>query len=213
MNFATTTASIVVIALCFATLSRNAASAKESSSSSSGSFLRGGRGGGGATRDLVEEMIRDRSRIGISSSSSTSGLVLSAVGVTDDSDAPPCSVHVALTCPAEEPIAIDNDCVDPFQVMSFRYNGGDCSQSENLQARQGFTCTDNPTSPPLSAVEGTEHYIVATSRSGNETYFSGPVAVGDEYTWNANKNLAFLAARRPSPYSIRREGPLCKQSN
>jgi hypothetical protein len=105
-----------------------------------------------------------------------------------------CSVNVKLTCPIAVPITLDNDCEGPFQVMHFRYNGGDCSQSDNLEDRQEFTCTDiiDNVGPPTTA-EGSESYIVVTSRSsGNETYFSGPVAVGEEYTLNSNEEFSVL---------------------
>jgi hypothetical protein len=102
-----------------------------------------------------------------------------------------CIVNVKLTCPIFVPITLDNDCIDPFQVMHFRYNGGDCSQSDNLQTRQEFTCTDT-TNNNTTQQEVSESYIVATSRSGNETYFSGPVAVGEEYTLNANEEYSVL---------------------
>mmetsp|Transcript_44133 Transcript_44133/g.49456 ORF Transcript_44133/g.49456 Transcript_44133/m.49456 type:complete len:333 (-) Transcript_44133:150-1148(-) len=104
-----------------------------------------------------------------------------------------CSVGVTLSCPTTpEVLTLDNDCFDPFQVITFRYNSGDCHQSENLQNRHDFTCTDvnsssgeGPTLPPPAAGSNSS-YIVVTSNSGNETYFTGSVAVGEEYTVHAN---------------------------
>jgi len=106
-----------------------------------------------------------------------------------------CSVGVTLSCPTTpEVMTLDNDCFDPFQVITFRYNSGDCHQSENLQNRHDFTCTDLNTSSsgggpilPSSAGSSNSSYIVVTSHSGNETYFTGSVAVGEEYTVNANE--------------------------
>ena len=114
--------------------------------------------------------------------------------VVVDEDA--CSVNVELTCPIPVPIAIDNGCIDPFQVVHFRYNGGDCSQSDNLETRQDFTCTDSIDNEGLdltnSTAEGNESYIVVTSRSSEEIYFSGSVAVGEEYILNANEQYSVL---------------------
>jgi len=101
-----------------------------------------------------------------------------------------CSVGVTLSCPTPEVITFDNDCFDPFQVITFRYNSGDCHQSENLQNRHDFTCTDSNSSrggPIIPSSAGSNSYIVVTSQSGNETYFTGSVAVGEEYTVNANE--------------------------
>ena len=115
--------------------------------------------------------------------------------VVVDEDA--CSVNVELTCPIPVPIAIDNGCIDPFQVVHFRYNGGDCSQSDNLETRQEFNCTDSIDNEGLdltnSTAEGNESYIVVTSRnSSEEIYFSGSVAVGEEYILNANEQYSVL---------------------
>jgi hypothetical protein len=102
-----------------------------------------------------------------------------------------CNVNIELTCPTAVPISLDNDCKGPFQVMHFRYNGGDCSQSDNLEARQEFTCMDT-TNNNTTLQDALESYIIVTSRSGNETYFSGPVAVGEKYTLNAIEEYSVL---------------------
>jgi hypothetical protein len=112
--------------------------------------------------------------------------------VVDDEDA--CNVNVRLKCPIFVPITLDNGCIDPFQVVHFRYNGGDCSQSDNLETRQEFACTDiiDNGGPPVSTAEEYESYIVVNSRSSEEIYFSGSVAVGEEYTLNANEQYSVL---------------------
>jgi hypothetical protein len=111
--------------------------------------------------------------------------------VVDGEDAY-CNVNVTLTCPIAVPITLDNDCLDPFQVMHFRYNGGDCSQSDNLEDRQEFTCTDFTNNNTTQQEVLSESYIVVTSRSSDEIYFSGSVAVGEEYTLNANEEYSVL---------------------
>jgi hypothetical protein len=58
------------------------------------------------------------------------------------------------------------------------FNGGDCSQSDNVQPDK-FFCTDLG---PISTELGTPYYIVVTDAKGKGiTYFSGIVNVGDFY--------------------------------
>jgi len=113
--------------------------------------------------------------------------------ISEENNNNACSVGVTLSCPTPEELTLDNDCVDPFQVITFRYNSGDCNQSDNLNDRHNFICTDLNSGGPTSS-EGSESYIVVTSKSGNETYFSGSVAVGEEYTLNANELYDILIA-------------------
>jgi len=112
--------------------------------------------------------------------------------ISEENNNNTCSVGVTLNCPVPEEITLDNDCVDPFQVITFQYNSGDCSQSDNLNDRHDFTCTDLNSGGPTSS-EGSKSYIVVNSKSGNETYFSGSVAVGEEYTLNANGLYVLIA--------------------
>jgi hypothetical protein len=84
-------------------------------------------------------------------------------------------------------IPADNNCQGRPIQLTFRYNGGDCSQSDNLQDRQKFDCFDilpplGAGPPPLQA--GVESYIVATQLGGGSVYFEGFVAVGQAYTLN-----------------------------
>ncbi len=68
--------------------------------------------------------------------------------------------------------------------MTLRYNGGDCSQSDNLQPRQKFSCIDENGGPPVAG--GTQSYITVVPQGDDEFYFAGPVAVGEKYTLNEN---------------------------
>lgn len=78
--------------------------------------------------------------------------------------------------------------------MTFRYNGGDCSQSDNLQDRQKYDCFDiEPPGPPPTTA-GTESYISVTQLGGGDVFFEGLVAIGDLYTLNANRVFDKLAA-------------------
>lgn len=104
-----------------------------------------------------------------------------------------CIIDVSLTgCPKYN-ISLDNNCEGRPQVITFRYNGGGCEQSDNLQPRQKFTCTDtNGGPPPFNS--GVQSYITAVPRGGSDLYFSGPVSVGEKYTLNANKEFDKLSA-------------------
>lgn len=65
--------------------------------------------------------------------------------------------------------------------MSFRYNGGDCFGSFNVQFGDVFDCVDeNGSSPPSE--EGTISYIVAVDSDTEEEYFSDFVAVAGDFT-------------------------------
>lgn len=109
-----------------------------------------------------------------------------------------CNVDVQFgECPIPDPISIDNGCFNPFQVVTLRYNGGECIQSNNSLQRHEFTCDDMNGGPPAlssssSSSSTTTNYIVVTSRNGNETYFAGNVSIGDEYTLNADEKYPVL---------------------
>jgi len=104
-----------------------------------------------------------------------------------------CIIDVELTgCPNYN-ISLDNNCEGRPQVITFRYNGGGCEQSDNLQPRQKFTCTDTNGGPPPFG-SGVQNYIEAVPRGGSDLYFSGPVSVGEKYTLNANKQFDKLSA-------------------
>jgi len=91
----------------------------------------------------------------------------------------------------------DNNCEGRPVQISFRYNGGDCSQSDNLQDRQKFDCFD--IEPPIGAgppptQAGVESYIVATQLGGGSVYFEGLVEVGKIFTLNEDLEFDKLAA-------------------
>mmetsp|Transcript_22179 Transcript_22179/g.22501 ORF Transcript_22179/g.22501 Transcript_22179/m.22501 type:complete len:162 (+) Transcript_22179:616-1101(+) len=80
-------------------------------------------------------------------------------------------------------------------VITFLYNGGGCGQSDNLQPRQKFDCSDvDGAGPPTNA--GETSYITAVPRGGNlnTVFFAGTVPVGEKYTLNADRVYDKLAA-------------------
>ncbi len=103
-----------------------------------------------------------------------------------------CVIDVELSgCPEPE-LILNQNCEGRPQVITFRYLGGGCDQSNNLQPRQKFTCEDFAGGPPSSV--GTPNYITATPKGGGDFYFTGPVNVGDKYTLNQNKDFDKLSA-------------------
>jgi hypothetical protein len=69
-------------------------------------------------------------------------------------------------------------CTSRPTAITMLFNGGDCSQSDNIQPDK-FFCTDLG---PISTELGTPYYIVVTDAKGNGiTYFSDIVNVGDFY--------------------------------
>lgn len=72
--------------------------------------------------------------------------------------------------------------------MSFRYNGGDCSQSFNIQTASLFQCKDFQGGPPTS--EGDRSFITVVDIKGlGIIYHANFVAVGDNFpVANSNGN-------------------------
>ena len=96
-------------------------------------------------------------------------------------------------CP-EFPVFITNECDGRPQVMTFRYLGGECSQSNHFQPRQKFSCEDLNGGPPPRSAKGTVNYIVATPTGGDDIYFAGPVAVGEQWVMNEEMFYSRLSA-------------------
>jgi len=104
-----------------------------------------------------------------------------------------CVIDIKLEgCPTPN-ISLDNDCQGRPQVITFKYTGGDCAQSQNYQSRQKFLCMPT-TGPSAPTTEGTVNYIEAVARGGGDTYFAGNVAVGEAYTLNQNFEFDKLSA-------------------
>lgn len=103
-----------------------------------------------------------------------------------------CIIDISLTGCPQYNSTLDNDCDGRPQVITFRYDGGDCSESNNLQPRQKFQCTDSNGGPSPSRQE--PYFITAVPTGGSDLYFSGSVGVGDKYTLNENKSFDKLSA-------------------
>jgi hypothetical protein len=106
-----------------------------------------------------------------------------------------CVIDVMLTGCPEPDLELNQNCEGRPQIITFRYLGGDCSQSNNFQPRQKFTCEDANGGPPTA--QGTVSYIVATAvkgGNGGDIYFQGSVPVGEKYTLNADKEFDKLSA-------------------
>jgi hypothetical protein len=71
--------------------------------------------------------------------------------------------------------------------MTWRFNGGDCEQSFNIQEADQFTCTDFSGGAPT---EGSAWLTVTSVKDESDVYFDGEVRVGDLFTMfagNTNK--------------------------
>jgi len=103
-----------------------------------------------------------------------------------------CVIDIDLTgCPLYNS-TLANNCQGRPQVITFRYNGGGCLQSDNLQPRQKFICTDLNGGPPLTS--GTMSYITAVPTGDTDDYFSGSVPVDGKFTLNDDKRFDKLSA-------------------
>jgi hypothetical protein len=105
-----------------------------------------------------------------------------------------CVIDVELDGCPQYNLSLANNCEGRPQVITFRYNGGDCSQSDNLQTRQKFFCVDENGGPPPRSALGTESFIEAVPTNGGDLYFSGVVKVGEAFTLNENMNFDKLSA-------------------
>jgi len=72
-------------------------------------------------------------------------------------------------------------CEDRPLAMVFRYNGGTCDQSDNIQNSDLFQCFDFQGGPPVVAGE-TSYITVTDIKGGQIIYHADTVAVGGEYT-------------------------------
>jgi len=104
-----------------------------------------------------------------------------------------CIIEVGINgCPDYDPL-LSASCEGRPQVMTFRHNGDDCSQSQNLQSRLKFTCVDFNGGPPRGL--GTQNFIRVKAAKGTpDVFFEGPVAVGELFTLNEDKSFDRLSA-------------------
>lgn len=97
-------------------------------------------------------------------------------------------VSVKVACVPSDGSAADCDsipvpttlCEDTPFAMIFKYNGGDCEQSFNLQPSSLFSCQDFNGGPPTE--EGEQSFVTVTDTKGmGITYFSDFVGVGGDF--------------------------------
>ena len=81
-------------------------------------------------------------------------------------------------------------CEGPLQKIRFRYNGGDCSQSDYLRTHRDFYCVDYNGGP--GTVPGTLNYIVVLATNGDDYYFYNWVQNGDYFALNWDGEFAEL---------------------
>jgi hypothetical protein len=81
-------------------------------------------------------------------------------------------------------------CAVQCSQMSFRFNGGDCYQSFNIQPFKLFQCFDFNAGPPSE--EGIIAYIEASELGGEEVYYSGFVQVNEIFTLFAEAGMASM---------------------
>ena len=74
------------------------------------------------------------------------------------------------------------ECTEFVTLLAFRFNGGDCGDSNNIQDPRVFTCEDFFDGPPAADDFGAEAYLLITDIKGQGiNYFDGVIAVGDEF--------------------------------
>ena len=120
-----------------------------------------------------------------------------------------CIIDVALSGCPQYNNTLDNKCQGRPRAITFRYNGGGCAQSDNLQPRLKFACIDANGGPPVS--QGIENYITVFPTNGGNAYFAGKVAIGEKYTLNGDFRFDRLAADMTVQVFDRRGGNLLQQ--
>ena len=80
------------------------------------------------------------------------------------------------------------ECAEFVSLLTFRFNGGDCLDSNNIQDPRVFTCEDFFGGPPAADDVGAEAYMQITDIKGEGiVYFDGVIAVGEVF--NITNNL------------------------
>lgn len=99
------------------------------------------------------------------------------------------------------------ECTDTPTLLTFRFNGGDCLDSNNAYDPNFFSCEDFFDGPPPSDSLGAEVYMIITDNEGFK-YFDGSIKVGDYF--NITNFSPFHAAVNvtvydgtPAPENIR----------
>ena len=136
-----------------------------------------------------------------------------------------CNVEVAVGCATEANktedgsgncdviIPIATRCDSRAAAMTWRFNGGNCEQSFNIQEADKFVCTDfveggGPT-------EGDAYITVTSVKDPTDIYFDGPVGVGELFTMFASGTAKgkFDADSTFSIYSDSTKSTLLQQSS
>ena len=74
------------------------------------------------------------------------------------------------------------ECTEFVNLFTFRFNGGDCLQSYNIQDPSVYACEDYFGGPPTQEEIGAESYLVITDTKGQGiNYYHGPIFVGDTF--------------------------------
>jgi hypothetical protein len=145
------------------------------------------------------------------------------VGTPDDS----CFAQVDVTCvPPIDPADPDGgrfedcdsiniapaECTEFVNLLTFRFNGGDCLDSNNIQDPRIYSCEDFFDGPPPADEIGAEAYMIITDIKGQGiNYYDGIVAVGDVFNITnilpntvivANVNVTIYEGE-PAPENLR----------
>ena len=104
------------------------------------------------------------------------------------------------------------ECTEFVNLLTFRFNGGDCLDSNNIQDPRIYSCEDFFDGPPASDDIGAEAYMIITDIKGQGIiYYDGIVKVGDVFNITnilpnpviiANVNVTVYEGS-PAPENIR----------
>ena len=157
-----------------------------------------GQGGAGADHSMAAGLTRSAAKnipdiivkasqmpsVAPSQAPSNTGPPVPPRGVVAPSDLDSCSVTLDVICresstglPCDEMNLIVDECLELPTYISFRYNGGDCNQSSNIQPTYDFACEDFYGGPPTDQEESS--FIVTTNVDTGVIYHADFVRVGE----------------------------------
>lgn len=98
-----------------------------------------------------------------------------------------CFVQIGVTCTPPPGFADcdsitppRDECAEKVFTMGFRYQGGDCSNSFNVQDPQIFQCEDFMGGPPTDG-EALNHFVVTDIKGLGVNYFTGTIGLGTDF--------------------------------
>ena len=116
------------------------------------------------------------------------------------------------TIPTDNQMVVDRS-VPTKRLRSNRLGSSSSASSSSLLLSHTNAYPAEESITTAAAAAPTTKYITVTSQSGNETYFTGTVGLGDEYTLNAQADYAVLPDALTITVYEKNGGSIVQQTN